>query len=1035
MGLTTLQPGDMAPMLARSSLKKALSCKCTVELTQTAQRVVEASRQGAALLPYPPQGEQRFELLVNNDAARVTYVDSKSEPQWSFVRRSGTQASSFWDHKKRFMLHFAEEDVARTHVAPASAIRIKVRARGSQSVAEVTITDVEVGTLRHVLKFVRQAALNSFGPALFRILYGGASCHHASKFPVERLEKLGVLVEASVFLGDEPLPISHLTVAEAKPIAIRKHDFDPPRNFADYSSKTKSGARTAPASVPKVEPAPIPLPAPAAGGLRVEADRTVLADFESTLPDCLGSTRFGSMAALVHQDLLNHATTIINTIAPLLGTATLSNGTLTIPWLLSLQAIPSASPTVAGSGISCLLRSVRVPPAPTTAASGGGGLLDRLAHRNLTEPDASGQSRLQREVASGSISNTMRSWGITTTSFISDLIAANGDLSVLPLNEQIAILEGYELSELGTVQIDGFPKDEGDFDPMKGKSGAEGLITGHLWSLTGAMNFSSLAGGPLIPTAVIGSSGDIDITLVLPTTTFSATSTWQLTTKGSLILYGGTIVTCIVLPFACPAAVLLASVLGWFVTKQLSVITAATSGVTLMLNISYQWDPQNSLVNPFVTVTGTTGSIIVNPAFFPSSFGLSYIETIIAAVGNAFNLWLPSVGLVIAKALQSALRSQGFSFPLGAQQLGIEAVDGSAHSSAGSSLTLLAEVAPRQMSSSQPYVTQVPTAEMVSSQLETIHTLMRTALNPQPTMPPPGAGPVITVANYAALAVSQNALNYYIFSRWLTGDYELDITDPAAIAQILALAPANAFPGNVTRIHAWPAVSPRVEVAEESLATLGRPVMAFLDDVRVCFESTILTHFPPSQIANAELSFNCKTTATVTLTWPMVLNVLMDEKSSTDSEVRVWEFADINQLNIAATIPANAWVPLASAIAAMILASESASGVLPFTNPPAWPRPIPGGLAEEFAPDRASLRPLPEVFYMEILGRRRALYMPTGLSSSLLELVDGSGAPTLNTILGTTGVTMSTMTCTQGRKLRVLLPIFDLGQEHVIPGP
>lgn len=393
----------------------------------------------------------------------------------------------------------------------------------------------------------------------------------------------------------------------------------------------------------------------------------------------------------------------------------------------------------------------------------------------------------------------------------------------------------------------------------------------------------------------------------------------------------------------------------------------------------------------------------------------------------------------MAQALQSTLRSQGFSFPLGAEQLGIEAVQGSAHSAAGTSLTLLAEVAPRQSSSSQPYVTQVPTAELVGAQLEMIHTLMRTALNPQPMMPPPGPGPVITVANYAALAVSQNALNYYIFSRWLAHAYEVVITDPAVIAAVQALGPANVFPGGVTRIHAWAAVSPRVEVAEESLAGLGRPAVVFLDDVRVCFESTTFsgasTHFQPTQVANAELSFNCKTTATVTLTWPMVVDVLVDDNSSTASEMRVWEFADINNLNIAASVPSNAWVPLASLIATMILAGESASGVLPFASPPAWPRPIPGGLAEEFAPDHPSLRPIPEVFYMEILGHRRTLYMPTGLSSSLLELVDGSGAPTLNSLLGTTGVTISTMTCVQGRKLRVLLPVFGLGPQYAVPGP
>src|SRR5262249_16874122 len=185
--------------------------------------------------PYPAQGEQRFDLLVNNDAARVTYLDSKGEPQWSFVRRAGTRASSFWDHEKRFALHFTEEDVSHTRVAPPSAIRTKVRTRGSGSAAELTITDVNVGTLRPVLKFDRRPALSSFGRALFRILYGGPSCHQVSKFPVERLEELGVLAEASVYIGDEPLPISHLTVGEAKPVGIRRRAFEQPREFPDYS--------------------------------------------------------------------------------------------------------------------------------------------------------------------------------------------------------------------------------------------------------------------------------------------------------------------------------------------------------------------------------------------------------------------------------------------------------------------------------------------------------------------------------------------------------------------------------------------------------------------------------------------------------------------------------------------------------------------------------------------------------------------------------------------------------------------------------
>ena len=60
----------------------------------------------------------------------------------------------------------------------------------------------------------------------------------------------------------------------------------------------------------------------------------------------------------------------------------------------------------------------------------------------------------------------------------------------------------------------------------------------------------------------------------------------------------------------------------------------------------------------------------------------------------------------------------------------------------------------------------------------------------------------------------------------------------------------------------------------------------------------------------------------------------------------------------------------------------------------------------------------PQAFYLELLGRRRAVYMLPVVRTTLLELIDGSPAPMLNKLLATTGVSLSSMTCPQGTTLR-----------------
>src|SRR5262249_13377873 len=144
-------------------------------------------------------------------------------------------------------------------------------------------------------------------------------------------------------------------------------------------------------------------------------------------------------------------------------------------------------------------------------------------------------------------------------------------------------------------------------------------------------------------------------------------------------------------PFACPQTALLFALMIYLLSGQLSVITGTTSGVTVSLDITYRWDAAANLVNPFVTVTGSTGTISVAPLGQQGVLA-EWIEAIVASVGNQMNAWVPLMAQAIATALEQALRANGLNSPLAAAQWGMTAVSGGAHSASSESLTLFAEV-------------------------------------------------------------------------------------------------------------------------------------------------------------------------------------------------------------------------------------------------------------------------------------------------------------------------------------------------------
>ena len=1014
--------------------KMALRGRCVVRFDPSR---AELGGIAASLLDDLSGRSRRYvcDILLAEDRQRVTY-GTRKEKAFSVVYR-GREGMAFWDNATRSVATIAADGIPRTNIAPAKSIETTTLEKGDEITFTVISDDEGLGRLRHELTVSRREDWAPFGPALMGVLHCGPTCHAHSGLPWEQIAKAGLIIREKTFVEGGNDLISELDLESLELVEVREKDFAPPDGYHPLEQLLKKRGEPRPVPRPS-EDAPTPMEIQAAvikqaldGGSG--STQRALRIKESLTPDCLGSTRFGSVTASLHQDFLTVASNAINMVAPLLGPTTIASGTWTVPWLANLAAVRAASATAPGSGIFCFLRQPRVPVSPPGPLGGGTGLLDRLAFLSLYERDSAGTLRTQREFTASTLPATLATWGVNAAT-VGNLLAASGDLTMVSLSDQRVITECYETTEVGVFRITGLPGTMTSF-PF-GSMSIAGVTTPPLFTigiagLTGTVDFASLGGGPLITAATIGSSGNFVLGLSLPTTTLTAMVNRLPTGFGVLVTTLATSIFCLAFPLLCPLLVTLAS-LAAFVMTNVTVVTATATGVTWTLDVRFDFDPTTERLEPFVSLLGRTGVVNVGAFGLTPNIIANFVDALVAALGDRFDGWGALLADQGTKAIQKTLRDQGLQLPVAGRQNELRAIDGSAQSSTGGVLQLSADVRPFDDVASQPFTTQVVTRDLMGDQLLLAHLNIRRDLNPQPTPPPPGPGPILTVGTFAGLGLSQNALNYYIFQQWVQRRFEVTITDPVVISKFIATAP-QLFVRFPVRIHLWPATAPRIEIAPHEIALGTRPLVVFFDDVRACFEvpNAQGRDGPPGLIGHWELSSNFKTSATIELAWPWVFGLRVDpiRPSSGVYESRTWEFIDPNVLAIMGAVAPQDLATLVNLIAEMLIAPISATGVgAPVAVRP-WTRPLPAMQQEIFPAVQppAGLGLKTQQAYLEMLARRKALYILPAIDTALLALVDGSSAWTsnsLNLILqfanapGPIPTTALAMTCAQGSALR-----------------
>ena len=697
------------------------------------------------------------DLLATVERQRLTFTGG---PRGGFtVVNAGGAGLTFWDDGARAFARIAPGELPRNTIGPARKLELSRREGEGVVIFDILVEDEVMGALRHEITVSTAPELAPFGPGLLAALHCGPACHVTSGLPWAEIAKAGLIVAEVCYRHGRREPISSLAVEKPELVATDLEAFTPPPGFRPLDDLLRNPVLRPPgdpAEDPDAEPDLGEEPADKAHGRAARAKRIK----DALTPDCLGETRLGSITATLHQDALLVASNAINRLAPLIGPTAIAGGNWVVPWLGNLAAATAANPSAPGAGIFSLLRDPRVTAAaagPGGVAGGGEGLLDSFAFSALTEKDANGQTRTEREFDAGTLAATLAKWGLGAAA-AANLIAAGGKLAGLGRDDQILVCEAYETGELGTLTFS-LASALGPF--AWGSSRVFGLTTPPLFvmsvtGLTGSADFSMLGPAGLVR-ARIGGAGDIVLRVSTPPLALSASITRATTGFGDVLLAVGVVGGCLAFPMFCPMVATLVT-LAAFVLNNITAIAAASPGLRLTYDIAFAFDPATQRVEPSVTELSRAGAVTVTTSWVTPNLIADMVDSLVAAIGDVFDGWTSLLSDQVATRLQALLREQGIQLPVAGRQNELTAVSGGALSSAGAVLQLSADIQPRDDVASHAFTTQTPTAPVIGQRLLTAHLDMLQGLNPQPAPPPPGPGPALRVGVFAGLGLSQNAL-------------------------------------------------------------------------------------------------------------------------------------------------------------------------------------------------------------------------------------------------------------------------------------
>jgi hypothetical protein len=961
-----------------------------------------------------------------------------------------------WDHAHRGYFECTKENLPQIVATAPKISRLERDDKDDEHTLRFAVNDSDYGTFHLRLRLSPSKELARFGPALLRLLYCGADCDPGRALPLPDLADAGC-IERATLLANDGRQLSEIEFFELKLVPFDPAAFTRPAGFAPLVERLIPGkdfpARTL---TPVLDLAP-------AQPVEMQALDFVVPlsnlPVENQTESCLGETRYGSLATTFNQELFNHLSTLVNAAAPFAGTATIADGMMNLPWMRSISSIRAAAVRAAtpptGVGLAFFLHE----PRSRTQGSpnpGGKGLLDRLAFSILTARAPTGRTRLEEEARAGTLETTLTTWGLDAAT-IADALAAGGNPSLMTFASRVAIVAAYQDMEFGVIDVAGLPSAL----PVDGPGGVSrfygipGLYEVRIHNIGGTISFPGLGSGApaVISTPRIGSAGDVSFGLALPNIDLTGRLNRRTTAGVNVGVAIVTGVACFLVPYVC-IAVAAGAGAALAVLNNLQTVRITIRGTSASVTATFEWNATLGCVAPRVDLSGTRGTIDVVPTWDSANLVGNLVDSLVAGLIDLFRTWEAIFWDAVKKGLESGLRGIGMTLPhfQDSRPDNIRALRGRAVSEPGKQLVLTAALAPISGQAVEPSLTQVPTEQEIGVLLATLLDRVDTQGNPPP--PAPSAPRILKSASYLGTAHSQNALNTYLFDMWRKEAFSITFDGPATLSQLTSVNPTIQFStgerkpaleqANVSMIHVWPACPPRAEIMMSQLQQRdpldpapppapvpagpwsrgGPPLLLHFDDLRVCMErirpGVLPSVVAPSAIRGMqELQLRGTIPASVALTPRLHPELEIDIRRTGRSEAI--DFIDTRDADLLRSTPIGSFNQLAQALFRIYLSRLGVQNRAAPQDFVLWTEPLP--IRREMVAGPVAGLGAPQQLYNDVYLHRRSIGSLPLLQTTLLELFDGSGAPTLNGLLSSTGAGLTTLTPAQGRALAGFIPL------------
>ncbi len=737
----------------------------------------------------------------------------------------------FCDSKSKTYIQMGKEQQIDTYFPE----RFKATTTVTPNKREVVIEISSPYKLKYILHLDGRAQWKPYVRDVIATIIGCPDMLAAAGIDLEPVIKAGMPVKGDVFMlsgEDEWETMSSFSVSFLSVATGRSKLFDIPSGYRNMRESVNTSKPTQPTKItlPGVKFSDIQKPAYVHTASRRTSNKNnrITEDFSSTvivqgIPSCFPETYGAKISDLVDERALDDVAFLINAASKRLSNFSGNNGTITMDWLKQVQtqanSLPSGAP---GTGLFTLLHW-------DGTGSENLGLLDKLALKSLGSLLAQGNnlsdiglSPALQAVVNGVLGNAA--------------IAPQDRFSSLSVNDQHALVVAYVFNKIGTIHLT-YPSSSGT------QSLAGDLLEYQVTDISFDIAINNTA---IIHTFQFDGSG-INLIVDLPDASgsgsFSAWVTWKY--------------------WAAVAAVTVACIFSFGAACTLSPILIAVGVFVALTSGDISIDLQNLMINAQITMVPNAFNVLqpqvslllnatVNASYSPNvSLGVNnLLGDIAVTVADNTNLVINAIQSQLQNKLNNYLQNDlhvtyppQFG-PVTLSGLGVPFTDFKSDDFGYAEQTLNAG----SLGIIDPYVTQLdaivePNIITLRSQFEAQFTDPETALQSM-------GGDLISWSKadftniaryYAGTVLSQNFINYFIYTLWRDGTFDFNFTVPQT--KVFYLKVLSAFPHSSLppyrpsmKAHLWPSVPPRTLFTPVPASLGENYATTFFDDVRLCFE-------------------------------------------------------------------------------------------------------------------------------------------------------------------------------------------------------